>query len=237
MPNRSKAPYQPGGPEVQTTTSYGIGTSLDRTLSHKSEKLSPLESPVSDDNLDRQTLLNTPITIDTPAWTISRHQKHREGLTQSLRTIDAGIDAFITRHQYTMLPDTFFGIPYPRNRWFTGRDAILSDIRALLVPQEGPTKQRFSESSQSSTAICVVHGLPGIGKTNLTIEFGYQQKHMFSHIFWISSDSEEKFDDGLFKIARSLRPVNNASMEDKEAIVNAALVWLKTPAPSMNNTP
>ncbi|KAI0456505.1 P-loop containing nucleoside triphosphate hydrolase protein [Xylaria acuta] len=126
-----------------------------------------------------------------------------------------------------------FGIPYPKNRCFTGREKILSDIGALLVPQSRLPEEETSTPVQCSTAICVVHGLPGIGKTNLAIEFGYQHKHIFSHIFWVSSDSEEKFNDGFFKIAQSLGLVSNDVMEDKEVIVNTALGWLKTADPRL----
>ncbi|KAJ2985968.1 hypothetical protein NUW58_g1594 [Xylaria curta] len=238
----SVTPHHTSGPEMQTAV-YQAASLVNRRLSYDPKKDSLLEGLILDQKLEEnvpnsdrtpinvQALSNIPSNINPRGLEPCQQHKHHEGLTQSLQTIDAGINAFTTRHQYTMLPEKIFGIPYPRNRWFTGREAILSDVRVLLVPQSRPTEERTSTSTQCSAAICVVHGLPGIGKTNLAIEFGYQQKHVFSHIFWISSDSEEKFDDGFLKIARSLKLVSDTSMEDKEAIVNAALMWLKTADP------
>ncbi|KAF4119669.1 TPR protein [Geosmithia morbida] len=45
--------------------------------------------------------------------------------------------------------------------------------------------------------ICVLHGLPGIGKTNTAIEFAYRYRKHFTHIFWVSSDTEDKFEHDL----------------------------------------
>ncbi|KAM4060526.1 tetratricopeptide repeat domain-containing protein [Hirsutella rhossiliensis] len=134
--------------------------------------------------------------------TLSQAQINIHGLLQSLQTIDKSINAFNAQPRFATLPDKFFGVPYPKNRWFTGREAILSNIQDVL--------------------------------TNLAIEFGYRQKQTFTHVFWISSDSEDKLDQGLCNLARSLGLASDTVVEDKEKIVNTAMTWLKTADLSSN---
>ncbi|XP_044724019.1 tetratricopeptide repeat domain-containing protein [Hirsutella rhossiliensis] len=135
-------------------------------------------------------------------FTLSQAQINIHGLLQSLQTIDKSINAFNAQPRFATLPDKFFGVPYPKNRWFTGREAILSNIQDVL--------------------------------TNLAIEFGYRQKQTFTHVFWISSDSEDKLDQGLCNLARSLGLASDTVVEDKEKIVNTAMTWLKTADLSSN---
>lgn len=158
---------------------------------------------------------------------------------QSLQAIDESISAFTAPIRVDIQREIVFDIPYPRNRWFTGREEILSNIQDFLVPKRKLRTREVSRPASYSSKIFVIHGLPGIGKTNLALEFGYRQKLAFTHVFWISSDSEEKLNQGLYKIAQSLGLVRDTIIEDEKNIVKAAMTWLKNPNPSKNprNTP
>jgi hypothetical protein len=172
---------------------------------------------------------------DTYMPSLTPHPANRdtEGIPKSLHTLDKSICAFTAQHQSTMLSLRFFGIPYPRNRYFTGRETVLSDIRDLLLSgiRVGHASENPSINLQLSPSVFVLHGLPGIGKTHLAIEFGYRQKDTFTHVFWIASDSEEKFDQGFLNIARSIGLTQKSITEDREKIVYAAMTWLKTASP------
>lgn len=104
----------------------------------------------------------------------------------------------------------------------------MREIEDLLVHQTKSTREVKDSTDASSLSIFVVHGLPGIGKTHLAVEFGYRQKKSFSHVFWVSADNEEKLDQGLVGMARSLGLASDIMIEEKEKMIEAALGWLKS---------
>ncbi|WP_375449314.1 hypothetical protein [uncultured Nostoc sp.] len=59
-------------------------------------------------------------------------------------------------------------------------------------------------TGQKCRKICVLHGLGGIGKTQLAIEFArkYRQKH--SAVFWIDGSSKEKLKQSIANLANQL---------------------------------
>jgi hypothetical protein len=72
----------------------------------------------------------------------------------------------------------------PRNQKFTGRDKSLERLHELLTIQ----------SVESNTNIVVVHGIGGVGKTQLVTEYAYRYKDYFSSIFWISGASNQSIE-------------------------------------------
>jgi tetratricopeptide (TPR) repeat protein len=71
-------------------------------------------------------------------------------------------------------------LPYPRNRRFTGRaDALNALAHALLPhPHTPPTPVLVTQT---------VHGMGGVGKTQLAIEFAYRYGRFFSGIHWLDA--------------------------------------------------
>src|ERR1044071_7792504 len=63
-------------------------------------------------------------------------------------------------------------VPHSRNRNFTGREEILSDLQAAL-------------SSGKATALTqAIHGLGGVGKTQLAVEYAYRHGSNYSLVWW-----------------------------------------------------
>ena len=118
-------------------------------------------------------------------------------------------------------PRTWFGVPFPRNHWFTGREEALDKIATCLIPRLNPV-----ESQDQRSRVFSLHGLPGIGKTHVAVEFGYRYRDSFTHIFWISSDSREKLEQGYANIAKSLGLASTIVVEDKDKIIGLARSWL-----------
>lgn len=144
------------------------------------------------------------------------------------RIINEKLDAILRKRRETdssfaMLPNKFFSVPYPRNCLFTGRADTLAKIKETLTPDGKPELK----SRDSSLKVFVLHGLPGIGKTSLAVEFAHLSKEDFSHVFWIAADSREKLNQGLVGMARSLGLTSNAIGEEPEKVVNTAISWLK----------
>ena len=70
-------------------------------------------------------------------------------------------------------------VPVVRN--FVDRPVEMKSLRDTLLPQQGSRRKVF-----------VLHGLGGIGKTQLSVEFARQFRHSFSSVFWLDGDTEDK---------------------------------------------
>jgi len=92
-----------------------------------------------------------------------------------------------------------FNVPYPPNPGFIGRTEILTAIHHHLVV----------DANRGFTATFALHGLGGVGKTQIAIRFAYDHQHDFDIIYWlhannwntlISSYLEMSRDRDLFKL-------------------------------------
>ncbi|KAI0007897.1 hypothetical protein F4779DRAFT_642503 [Xylariaceae sp. FL0662B] len=84
-------------------------------------------------------------------------------------------------------------IPLPRNRRFTGRDALLDDLRERLFIQK--ECQRLA-----------VVGLGGVGKTQVALELAYRVKDSQPEcaVLWVPALSDGSFAQAYMEIARRL---------------------------------
>ena len=64
---------------------------------------------------------------------------------------------------------------------FIDRPLEMETMKNTLLPQQGSRRKVF-----------VLHGLGGIGKTQLSAEFARQFQHKFSSVFWLDGDTEDK---------------------------------------------
>jgi ATP/maltotriose-dependent transcriptional regulator MalT len=86
----------------------------------------------------------------------------------------------------------------------------------------------------------ILHGLGGIGKTQLSVAYAKQHKDDYSAIFWLNTKDEDSLKQSFVKIAEqilrvhpSAGPLKGLNMkENLEAVVNAVKEWLSV----YNNT-
>ena len=95
-----------------------------------------------------------------------------------------------------------FNVSFSRNGLFTGQEEILKSIHKNLV----------LEARSDLTSSYVLHGLGGVGKTQIAIEFSYQHRADFDIICWLRADNYETlltsyvqlYNDPSFKAFSSL---------------------------------
>ncbi|KAK0610673.1 hypothetical protein B0T17DRAFT_512158 [Bombardia bombarda] len=137
-----------------------------------------------------------------------------------------------TAAEATVNTDTNFKIPFslrgsPRIAKFVGRDHDLTSIENYILPLQ----------DQGSPNILALHGVGGIGKTQLAIEFAKRHRNKLSAVFWINGETERSLRNGLASIIQKL-PVasttlrRNGPQKDKESIdraIEIVLDWLQLP--------
>ncbi len=111
-----------------------------------------------------------------------------------------------------------WNVPYPRNPFFTGQEALLTELAETLL-----TGQPTALSQPQA-----ISGLGGIGKTQIAVEYAHRHRQNYQAIFWVrAADTHEAIVSGYVTIALNL---NLAEKEEKDQtiIVQAVLRWLST---------
>ena len=110
---------------------------------------------------------------------------------------------------------------------FVARDAEMNHLKQELLPTS--VRRR----------VFVLHGLGGIGKTQLSVEFVQKNKQSYSAIFSINSSTKERLRQSITDIASRL-PQDQVSEKlksylkgksfDVDEVVNEVLKWLSQPS-------
>lgn len=105
---------------------------------------------------------------------------------------------------------------------FKGRDAMLTKLRERLVNGAVPNDRAVLGPAQ------VVHGLGGVGKTRLAVEFGWRNEEAFSALLFVAADSVADLHKNLAELSGpmvlSLGLPDDAKERNKMA---AAIRWLQ----------
>lgn len=86
-----------------------------------------------------------------------------------------------------------FQLPVLRNKVFKGREDLLEKIHKIVKP--GSSKER---------RVAVLHGLGGIGKSQLSIEYAYRHHSLYSSVFWIDATSQATLSRSALSMAGQL---------------------------------
>jgi hypothetical protein len=117
----------------------------------------------------------------------------------------------------------------PQARKFVDRPAEMVELERVLLP-----KQELNQRQQ----IQVLHGLGGIGKTQLAVEFARRHKCCFTSVFWLDGRSEDTLKRSIAssasriphgQIPETSRTYAANSSADINAVVRDVMAWLALP--------
>jgi tetratricopeptide (TPR) repeat protein/transcriptional regulator with XRE-family HTH domain len=108
-------------------------------------------------------------------------------------------------------------VPLPRNPFFTGREEVLEALHTQLGINQAIAL------TQSSA----VHGLGGVGKTQVALEYAYRYALEYGAVFWIGAETEEQIVFSLLHIADVLQ-LPEQDDKDQQRVVAAVQRWLAT---------
>lgn len=108
-----------------------------------------------------------------------------------------------------------WSVPYPRNPFFTGREALLQVLH-----------ERINRERQLAlTSSWAISGLGGIGKTQTVLEYAYRHLRDYTAIFWISAETTETILTSFTTLAETLKLLERREYEQRR-MVAAVQRWL-----------
>jgi tetratricopeptide (TPR) repeat protein len=138
-------------------------------------------------------------------------------ISQGLRRIiGKRIPQQIGSHAFHRSSQSLWTVPYRQNRFFTGRDDILTELSSY-----------FSSWNVINTPIASLSGIGGVGKTQIALEYAYQSSDTYQAIFWINATSHDTFLADIVTLTDILALPPTKGMEPS-AVVSLVKRWLSS---------
>lgn len=118
-------------------------------------------------------------------------------------------------------PRSLYIRPYTQNPRFSGREGDLDSVHTALGGY------LIHSNSPSKTRTCVIHGMPGVGKTQLASEYTYHFERSYKFIFWINAEHQTGVSASMNNIAAQLG-LNCPSTAGRHALWDQVRIWLET---------
>ena len=103
------------------------------------------------------------------------------------------------------------------NEQFFGREDILQRMKEVLDPVEGDSRRKY----------LVLHGLGGVGKTKIALQYANRSRDRFDAILWISADNSNNITKSFLEISRRLGlSLEDNDSQDAVAATSKVKAWL-----------
>jgi len=118
---------------------------------------------------------------------VSRHEEVMSQLSDlTLRTTASNEDVLTT------------GL-VARNATFSGRDEILDRLYHALEVSHSE-----KASKKTSCKSCTIHGVGGLGKSQVALEYTYRYRDLYKYIFWIRAETDAVLADSFLSILQKV---------------------------------
>ena len=116
----------------------------------------------------------------------------------------------------------------------------VSDVEHFVARKTELAEIHKALSGNGSRRVVVLHGLGGIGKTQLSAAYAKRHKDSYSAIFWLNIKDEDSLKQSFVKVAKqisrehsSAMPISNLEMiQNLDEVLESVKSWLSLP----NNT-
>ena len=109
-----------------------------------------------------------------------------------------------------------WNVPHLRNPNFTGREEELTELRASLVAGE----------TAALVQAQAIHGLGGVGKTQLAVEYAYRNGADYDAVWWVRSEDPSTLASDYAGLAAPL-DLREKDEKEQRVIVEAVKEWLR----------
>lgn len=106
-------------------------------------------------------------------------------------------------------------VPYRRNPFFTGREALLRHLHNTLTVAR----------AAALTQIQAISGLGGIGKTQIAVEYAYRYRDKYRYVLWVRAATRDSLITDFVTLA-ALFGLPEQAEQDQLRIVAAVKSWL-----------
>ncbi|OIW26047.1 hypothetical protein CONLIGDRAFT_717687 [Coniochaeta ligniaria NRRL 30616] len=121
---------------------------------------------------------------------------------------------------------------YARNKDFFGRDTVLAQMDQVLLPSSTIVSSSSDPTDLSIVALC---GMPGLGKTEVAMQYAFTRQNSFDAIFWIRADEDATLESDFCRIAATLGLETEGEQQNPTVIMETVKNWLSRPRRTLNN--
>ncbi|MGZ6367019.1 MAG: FxSxx-COOH system tetratricopeptide repeat protein [Ktedonobacteraceae bacterium] len=146
---------------------------------------------------------------------------HRPLLAKHLRVTEGELESWLTLSEDELLQlhnqqkqfNKLWVIPHQPNPFFTGRQGILDDLRSAFIGEEARLPRQ------------VLIGQPGIGKTQVAVEYVCRYSKEYQAILWVTADTRDILISDYLRLAAIL-DLPEKDDPDKQRVIDGVKQWL-----------
>jgi Cdc6-like AAA superfamily ATPase len=112
--------------------------------------------------------------------------------------------------------ENLFIVPYQRNMHFTGREKLLAAVHNELFKT---TEKRWNHR-------LALHGLGGVGKTQVALEYAYSRRSEYENVYWITAVNQMTLFSGFQEVAKQTHCVVEYAKLKPADVTLEVLAWM-----------